>query len=236
MSTRTEAARPPVEATLDRHALGAADYPQVNLLPPEIRSNRALGRVKGRLGILLLATLLASGMGFAYAQVEQNAAAADLRAAQDTVARLQDQQQQYAEVPQVKSQIAAAKSALEFGTSAEVAWRGYIQAIQAVAPEGWALTTFQTAMPTPLSPGTVSADPLTAPGVGTISFEGRAATVSDVAAWLDALNSIPGFSGALYTSATLADEQGVPYLQTSVTVQVDTAAFAHRFADKEAKG
>lgn len=236
MSTRTEAARPPVESVLDRQALGAAAYPQVNLLPPEIRSNRALGRVKGRLGILLLATLLAAGMGYAYAQIEQSAANADLRAAQDTVTRLQEQQQQYAEVPQVKSQIGAVKASLVFGTSAEVMWRPYIQAIQAVAPEGWMLTSFQTAMPTPMAPGSVTADPLATPGVGTISFEGRATTVSDVAAWLDALDSIPGFFGATYSSSTLADEQGVAYLQTSVTVQVDAAAFAHRFADKEAKG
>ncbi len=56
-------------------------------------------------------------------------------------------------------------------------------------------------MPTPLGDGGVATDPLVTPGVGSISFTGRADTMPDVAAWLDALNSIPGFSGATLTSS-----------------------------------
>lgn len=216
---------------IDHAAFGVPASPQVNLLPPEFRSKRALGKVKARLAMLVLLVVLVAAVGYVYAAFEQRAAAQDLAAKQQQVADLQAEAQQYAVVPQIKGQIANAQSALEVGTSTEVLWKPYIQAIQAVAPTGWQLETFATQMPTPLGDGGVATDPLVIPGVGSISFNGRADTVPDVAAWLDALNAIPGFSGATLTSASVTDDNGVSYYETATTVQVDASAFAERFVE-----
>ena len=207
--------------------------PQVNLLPPEIRSRRDLGRVKVRLGIGLVVLLLALLGAFGYAILAERTAAAELQLVQDEVARLQAEQARYAEVPQVKGQIAAALSGRELAMSTEVLWSDYLRAVQSVAPDGWVLTSLTTAMPTPVTLPVGPTNPLGGSSVGSISFTGRATTLPDIAAWSDALDSIPGFSDAYFTSAEITDESGVVFYSVASTVQVDERVFALRFVAEE---
>lgn len=217
----------------DAKALGAPRFPQVNLLPPDVRSKRGLRKVKNRLALALLFVLLFLGLAFAWAALMQSQSADDLALKEAEVVRLQTEQAQYSEVPRVKGQIADATAARDIASSTEVLWKSYIEAIQAVAPADWTLKTMTTAMPTPTDPGSVSPDALVAPGVGMIAFTGEASTLPDVAAWMDALDSIPGFSGSVLGSAVATDDDGVSYYETSTTIQVDAAAFALRFAEEE---
>ena len=225
----------PAEVPFDPTTLGANRWPQVNLLPPEIRSRRALGRIKTRLGVSLLGVLLLAGLGFAFAAMMQAQSASDLAFKQDEVSRLLTEHEKYAAVPQIKSQIEAETQARGIATSTEVLWKDYVEAIQAVAPAGWQLSSFTTAMPTPTDPGLTSPDPLVTPGVGTVTFDGAATAVPEAAAWIDALDSIPGFSGATLTTVAAADDEGTTYYATSGSVQVDASAFANRFAEEEGK-
>lgn len=229
---------PEVAAVFVPASVGALPRPQVNLLPPEVRSRRTLGRVKVRLFIAVIGVLVLLAGAYVFTTFVRSAAADNLAAKKAEVQRLVTEQEKYAEVPMVKSQIAAVEQARLLGTSTEILWPQYMRAIQAVAPTGWRLESLSTLTPTPLTPAAPATNPLAAPNVGTITFTGRATTVPDIAAWLDALDSIPGFSDAYATSAQLSVNEGsAPYYETSATVQVDTSVFAQRFAaTEEAKG
>ena len=134
MTPRGTAAMP--EGNFSPSALGATTQPQVNLLPPEIRSRRDLGRVKVRLGIGLVVLILALLAAFGYAILAERTASAELQVVQDEVVRLQAEQIRYAEVPLVKGQIASALEGRELAMSTEVLWFDYLRAIQAVGPDG----------------------------------------------------------------------------------------------------
>lgn len=212
-------------------AMGAPLHAQVNLLPPEIRSRRALGRAKVRLAFGLgLVVLLATG-AVAWSMLTESAATQRL---EDTQARAEDllaQQAQYAEVPQLKGEILQVQDARRIAMSTEILWTDYLRAIQAVAPAALSITSVNTSGATPMQPAIGSSDPLGATSIGALSFTGRSTTMPDVAAWIDALDSIPGFSDAAFSSATLNDDNGVVFYEIASTVQVTPAAFALRFEE-----
>lgn len=218
---------------VDLAGLGATRMPQVNLLPNDIRSRRALGRVKVRLGIALLFVVLVAALGFVGAIMVENAAAGELALKQQEVERLTAEQQQYAEVPQVKSEIAAIEAARELGMSTEVLWGDYLAAIQAVSPDGVSIQTLTTTMPSPTQLPVIASNPLAGQGVGEITFTTRSAQLPDIAAWITALESVPGFHDAYMTSAEVTDQSGVVYYETASSVVVDDTVFAQRFIPEE---
>jgi Tfp pilus assembly protein PilN len=224
------------EVLLDKARLGVAAQAQVNLLPPEVRLRRTLVKVKVRLGLALIAVVLAVTGGYVYSALQQQQATSDLEQKENEFTQLQMKQKKYADVPKIKSQIVDAQNALTYGTTTEVLWKQYLEAVRAVSPEGWTVETFTTQMPTPMGAPPAAVDPLITPGVGTIAFTGRAAKIPNVSDWLDALDSIPGFSGATFSSTTVTDDGGAAYYKTDTTVQVDQSVFAHRFAQQGDKG
>ncbi len=106
-----------------------------------------------------------------------------------------------------------------------------IRRIEAVAPAGTAITSFSAQAASPADGSSFTApDPLAHPGVATITFSIQTPTLPDTAAWLDALNGIPGFMDASFTTASLTDgepEDGVGELYTvASTVQVNVRALS----------
>ncbi len=221
---------PVVLTPVNPSSLGAPTVPQVNLLPPEIRSKRALGRVKVRLAVMLLVVLLVAALGFVYAAFTERDAATELATAQDEAAALVTRQEQFAEVPQVKGAINRTQEARAYGMSTEVMWRDFLFAIQAVTPQGVSFKSLVIDLPQPgMVTGTV-ANPLAQESIGTVTFTGRSTTLPNVAAWLDALDSVPGFSDPTFSTATLTDQNGASVYDVTSTVQVDRSVFANRFS------
>lgn len=138
-------------------------------------------------------------------------------------------------MPAVKGAITEVKGARELGMSTEILWVPFINAIQAVAPQGWRLSSVSTAAPTPTEVPAGTTDPLVTAGMGTMTFTGRATTVPDVGAWLDALSAVPGFADATFSTAEISDDEGVVYYETTGTVQLTEAVLAKRFAAEEAQ-
>lgn len=233
MSTRTESVAEPTVASLDLGAIGAPALPQVNLLPPEIRSRRALGRVKVRLGIALLCVVLLAAVGFVYALKSEADTARVLEQKRADVLQLQSDQAKYAEVPRIKKEIASTVEARDAAMSTEVLWVDYVQAIQAVTPPEVRIFEMSTLMPGPLTPETTSSSPLDGPSIGSVSFTGTAEVLPDLATWIDALNQVPGLQDATYTTAELRDEEAVVAYTIAVTVQVTSDAYSGRFTESE---
>lgn len=224
-------------ATVDRptSAQGASPLPyampQVNLLPPEIRARRALARVKRRAfaGVAAALVLVLAGYGWSALQVQN--AQSELEIAQLETARLTQQQQEYAEVPVVLAHLGTLESARSFGMSTEVVWTPYFEAVFAVMPADFVLTSISLAGATPMLAAVPATDPLQAGSVSTLTFTGRSATVPVVADWIDALDSIPGFGDAWVSAAAAGSKEGVgDHYEVTSTVQVDATAYANRFS------
>ncbi len=231
MSSRTTTEDAPPEMRLDLAGLGAAPFAQVNLLPPEVHSRRALGRVKLRLALALVLVVLLTIAGVGYAAFTDKVAADGLAQKDQEVQSLVDQEAKYAEVPQVKGEIARVQAGRALGMSTEVMWPTYVAAIQAVTPTGVTIQSMTGAGTAPGVSAAAPADPLSAEGVGAVTFNARSTTLPNVGAWLDALASIPGFSNPTFSSATRTDGNGVPYYDFTVSLVLDQSVFAHRFAE-----
>lgn len=205
--------------------------PQVNLLPPEVRAARGLRNLKRWLGLAMLAVLVVCIAVFALAKVSEAAADDGLTTAKADAQRLQTEQQKYAEVPRVLSALQAATTAQAVGMSTDVAWTSYYSAITAVLPADVSVDSLGVTLSTAATGGaTATVNPLQGASVGQIQFTGRSATLPNTAAWIDALDAIPGFADAWASSATITQSPNkTTYYNVTLTVQVTSAAYTHRF-------
>lgn len=229
--TMTKATKAPSRAS--GPGLGASSLPQVNLLPPEVRAARGLVNVKRWLAIALVIVVVAIGLVYVLAMLARNSAENTLATEQARTAELQTEVAKYDEVPRVLANLARTKDALQLGTSTEIQWKSYLDAITAVLPEGVSIDSFIVSQTTPWMAAVGPQDPLVTPGVANISFTVRATTLPNTAAWLDALDAIPNLSSPTLSMASLTAETGEPYFAITTNVQVDATAVVPRFADPE---
>jgi hypothetical protein len=214
-----------------------AGQPQVNLLPPEVRAARGLKTVKRLLVMALVLVVLLCGATVVFARNDKATAAAGLTTAQDKTTQLKAQEKKYADVPRVLGLLDNTTRARSIGMSTEVLWTPYYQAITAVLPQDVSFDTLQVTEADPMTAAPPPSTPLQAPSIGKIQFTARSKTLPDTAAWIDALNSIPGFGDAWVSSAQAQSGTSANdvYYNVTATVQVRNAALAHRF-DKTATG
>lgn len=207
--------------------------PQVNLLPPEVKAARGLKVVKRllALGLVLVVGLIA--LAYAGALIARSDAETALAEAQAETARLRAEEQRYAEVPLVLGALDNTLAARELGMSTEVLWKEHLDAVTAVLPENVSIETLTLTGATPMALPAPPASPLYAESVAELTFSGRTATVPDTAAWIDALNSIPGFSDAWVRAAEVQAEDGSVYYAVDSSVRVLQSAYAQRFVATE---
>lgn len=218
---------------LDISSIGAPGAPQVNLLPPEVKSRQAIGGIRLRALLVLVVAILIIGVVTISSMFALASAESEVLEKEARVQVLQNEMAQYSEVPRVKGQLQDAKTAREFAMSAEFAWSDYLRAIQSVAPEDWTLTDFAATIPTPMEDPTMNPNPIGVPSVATITFTGRAATLPDVAEWLEGMATIPGLSDPYVSSTQISEEDGTVYFETIATAQVTFAALESRFGPEQ---
>lgn len=211
--------------------LGSPRLPQVDLLPPEVRASRGLSQTKRWLGLSLILVVLVAALGYGWAFLAEKSADEHLAEAQDTAAELSREKAKYAEVPVVLGAITDVKVARLLGMSTEVAWSPHIEAIAAVLPAGTSIDSFTITQASPTEEIAVPGDQLSGPRIASITFTARSATLPDASAWLDGLDSIPGFADPTLQSTTLGEEEGLPYYLMSSTIEVDESALANRFIE-----
>lgn len=209
-------------------SFGAPGLPQVNLLPPEVRAARGLVHVKRWLAVGFAIVLVVIGLVYAFALLQRSAAEKDLEKTQATTASLQAETSKYAEVPQVLGDLKRINDARAIGTSTEIQWKPYIDAITATLPANVSIDAFSVTSATPWTPQSTLQDPLVVPGTAMISFTARATALPDDAAWLDALNTIPNVTQASLVSAEATVDTGDPYYAITANVQVSVSAVVPR--------
>ena len=201
--------------------------PRVNLLPPEILQARRFRRTQGILAATVVGVTAAVGGLYVVAQNSADARAEELAVAQSETTRLKTEEAKYAEVPKVIAQVDAAKEARDQALSTNVAWYRYLNDLALTYPEAvWLdnVTATVSASTTGAAPvPTAGANPLATPGIGTVTFTGKALKHSDVASWLDVLAGTEGFADAYFSSSAKAqiDNQDVVNFTSNVVVTAD---------------
>lgn len=205
--------------------------PQVNLLPPEIGSARALSRTKRLLVMALGGVLAVVVLAWLFASQVAQQAESDLAEANRTTSRLLEEQRTYAPVTQVIDQIERTKDARVLGMANEIDVAGYVGAVAATVPAGVTIAevtwTGGSTMLLPPSPPNA----LSLPGAGVIVLTGRAPTVLDAVAWQEALEAIPGLRDAWIDTAVVAGTDTESYLEVTASVVVDHSALSRRFVE-----
>jgi len=209
-------------------------WPQVDLLPPEVRAGRRLRRTKEWLSLMVVCVLLASIGGYAAAMFSAAAAQTELDGVHQETSRLMASQVKYAEVPKVLGGIASLQATRTAGMSTEVLWKPYLDALRAVTPAGVSMDNVTVTAATPMQAAAAVVDPLAPANVGQVSFTARSLTMPDTAAWLVALASVPGLAHPLFSTMSLTESGGASYYQVTATVALTDQAFARRFVS--AKG
>ncbi|PPK96002.1 Tfp pilus assembly protein PilN [Kineococcus xinjiangensis] len=197
---------------------------RVDLLPPEIEEGRRFNRLRAGLALGLVGVLGIAGAAYAITLGHVDRAGEALAAEQARTSTLQAEQAKYAEVPKILSEIEAVERLHADATAYDIAWYGYLDSIAGSAPEKVALKSLTfTVTPPSLTnpPDAAAANPLAVPGVGTVDITGETTSQETVAAWMDSLGAIPGFSQPALSSSAFAKETGLVTFVTSATVTDD---------------
>jgi len=222
----------PVARGAKRGTVAVPKVPQINLLPQQYTERYALGGLKRRLAFALVAVLALAAAVYV-ATLSQLSAAQDRAAdAEQETTRLLQAQKQYAEVPMVLGQLAKARDARELGMSTEILWAPYLGAIGTVMPEGVTITQIVMDGATPQLAPAPSTHPLQAPSVSTIRFEARSTAIVDTAAWMEALDGVPGLQEAWVEVASVDEREGETIYKYTSSVRVSPLAYASRFGQE----
>lgn len=219
--------RPPAHADVVIPAVS-----QINLLPPQYAERYALGRLKRRLVLALVAVAAVAAAVYVVTLTQlQTAQDRTAKAEQETTALLQAQQQ-YAEVPIVLNELSRARDARAMGMSTEIMWGPYLGAIGSVTPEGVTLTNIDMDGATPQLAPAPPENAFASASVSTIRFEGRSTQMVDTAAWIDGLDAVPGLQDAWVTVAGVEEYQGQTVYVYSSSVGVSALAYVLRFSEE----
>ena len=233
----TATAEAPTATRRGRTGKGSAPispWPQVNLLPPEVRASRAVRVGKRWLAIVVVIAIVIAAGVVAAAVLAQRGADQQLADAQLRTAQLNAEKEKYAEVPIVLAAIDDTTRARALGTQTEVLWAPYLRAIASTTPDGVSIDTLSVSAPWPRPVASMAQNPLAADSVATIAFTARSLTVPDQTTWLDGLGTIPGFADAWLSAASWTEPEVdvAGYYTVTGTVEVSETAWAQRFADE----
>lgn len=181
-----------------------------NLLPPEVIDARRGKKVRRLVALILAAGLLITAGWYLYAKHQTSAAQDQLSQSQDQLVQLHHDQAKYANVVKIQADSAALKAQLAQLMTGDLQWWQLEPKLQAVAPAGLTINsvngTISAGGGAPVA--AASANPLnTATAIGSMTIAGTAVNNSEVAAFVDALATVPGIADPFVTGTT-SDGQG----------------------------
>jgi Tfp pilus assembly protein PilN len=206
--------------------------PRVNLLPPEVMELRAVRRLA--LGLAGAVALCAVGVGggFLYSARAEAPAQADLNSATSTHAGLVQQQQALAPAQVTQQQLLTTQKSLAAAMGNEVLWSRYLDNLRLKRPDG--IRFSQVALQpvvggaSTASPSGATATTVPTSGIASLSITGTASSSPAVAALLDQLATIHGFTN-VYLTSTSSDSP--PLVTYTVTASVTADALSHRYVN-----
>ena len=204
--------------------------PGADLLPPELRQSSKVRTLRRRMwsGVAALGLVMILGTGAAALEAMQMQS--NLTAEQARTTALLVEQRKYGTVRTVQQEASLVQAGQQVGTSTEIDWQKYLNAVQATLPANVVLTSVTIEAGSPLQSYAQASVPLQGARVATLSFAARSATLPEVPTWLNSLTSLPGYADASPGSVTRDDTTGV--YTVAITMHINEAAFTNRFAAK----
>jgi hypothetical protein len=206
---------------------------RVDLLPPEIRGERRDRRRRRRLGFGVVGVVVVTLLGVGAATFVATSAEGRLESEQARTVALLAEQAQYADIRQMQTQVELVRAGQQVGASTEIAWRDYLEQVQATLPESVAIETVDVDSASPMAAYTQATAPLQGARMATVGFTATSLVLPDVPTWLRALATLPGFADALPGSVTREDTSGV--YTVTITMHINDAALAQRFSAEDEK-
>ena len=215
-----------------REAVSAAGLvvvgiPRIDLLPQEVHARLRSRTLRRGLGVLVVAVVVAAGAGSALAVFNAAASAGALAAEQARTQDLLAQQVEFVEVTQLANAKAGIEQARLVGSSTEILWPAYVEAIRATLPPGADLGELTVTASSPITLVAQPALPLQLPRVATVQLTVTAPDLATISAWISRLPGLPGFADATLTSIERTDTN----VKANVIINVTEAAYANRFVE-----
>lgn len=201
--------------------------PRVDLLPPEVRSERKAKVVRRRLGVAVIGVVVLVVAASGGATILSIQSQFTLAEEQTRTTQLLQEQGKYMEVRNVQQQVSLVQAAQQVGVSTEINWKTYLEAVQAILPATVVIDTVDVEAASPMAIFAQSTGPLQGARVATVKFTARSAVLPDVPTWLTALKTLPGYADALPGSVSL--DASTNTYTVDITMHVNDAAFSKRF-------
>ncbi len=207
-----------------------------NLLPVEIIESRRLRKVRRIVLSALVAFALLLGAWFGQARYQTSEARQSLSVAQSDVQRLTRQQQAFATVVAVQAESQAIRKQLAVLLANDLRWARLFSSLRKAAPADVRITAAYGSLAsgaTGAASGGGAAVPQL-PGasgeklIGTFTVTGSGATKPAVAAYVDALETVPGLANPLLGDAN--EQDGA--VQFTVQLDITNAALGGRYTPK----
>lgn len=228
--TKTEETAPSASSFSVAYAV-----PRVNLLPDEILAERRLRRTQMVLGAVTLAVVGALAGGYVVSAAAVQTAETALADEQARTDDLNAQAAEFADVPLVLGQVQQAQDARSAAMAQDVLWFSELNQLANSYPANVWLRDMTVTLTTTTGTVTAAPDPAAATtptGLGTLMFNGTGLAHSDASAFLDVLESTPGYSYPYLTVSERVELDGSVVVDFTATVNVTDAVLSHRFEPK----
>lgn len=171
---------------------------RVNLLPPEVRSRRQIGRLtRAIIAAAVVVVVLLVGF-FAYQVQRYHSVTNSLKAQQSQNAALSAQAAGLERYAQLKQELSNKQQTVQQLTATVVLWSGVLRNLSMVIPSD----VYLTSVSGNIQVATSSTGSTSSGLVGTIQFQGVATSYPAVALWLTRLQEVTGWTNAWITSGT----------------------------------
>jgi len=209
-------------------AVQTGTLPRVNLLPSEITESAKFRTAQMVMGLAVVGAVVVVGGLWYLASSDESAAQDQLNAAQADGAQLQTQLRTYDSVQPVYDHALTAQAQLSQAMSQEVRYSFVLNDLSLGMPQGIWLTNVTIQQPVDAPGSTKGA--WGNPSLGTVTMQGSASNLPQVAGWLQALAAQKS-----YTDPYLTTTQGTgtasangSYTFTS-SVGISDRALSHRY-------
>jgi Tfp pilus assembly protein PilN len=232
VATKTKKEKPGLKLSLSRGSsapskktdvLSVGGTPRVSLLPPEVHARKGARRLRRRLGLVLVASVVIVAGAMALATVSLLASQAALVKAQSDSAALTAQQAKYGAVTKLQLDATGIKAGQITATTTEIDWQKYIASVGKTLRPGMSIDTIGANIDNAAAVATDG--PLQGAHVATLKLTVTSpqASISD---WLISLQTLPGFVDGTPGSVTLVDGA----YKIDVVIHINKAALETRFA------
>ena len=211
--------------------------PRADLLPPAAREAIRRRPIVRRLVIGVMGLALVVALAVAAVTIYSFTAQAALQAERDRSDLLLAQQAEFAEARAIDAALTETTNSRIVATATEIDWEGLMAQIRGTLPAGVLLVSVDGELTAPDSIDATGAEeggadgepePLRQDSVASIRINATSASVPDVEAWLDDLETVVGFAGIAPPTSVVGSE-GASYTVT-IEFLLDEEAFLGRYA------